>query len=182
MKTPETINSRSWAREARRHCRIRKSKFGGAEYIHAWIHTIEDVGWIQARPCYVWGRGGDRWERYPVLTGGWVIKVQPRDPEYMKTRPRTKVFHVAGPVDLDKLSRAMARAEVHLRRERSLVATREALKRLVDSKRVPRNVRNVRKVAEKRGLPMSYVDMSPEDCQRWATIVAEWPDKARAQA
>lgn len=179
MTTAETINSRSWAREARRHCRIRTSH-PGWKYINAWVRTIEGLGWIRARPCYVWGRSDadGRRERFPELTGGWIVEVQPRDPEYLKSRPRTKRFRLAGPVTLDKLSRAMARAERYLITERSLIATRETLKRLVDGKDVPENCHLI---AEKAGLPMGYVDMTPEHCQAWTRIAQDWPDKARTQ-
>ena len=179
MKILETINSRSWAREARRRCRIRRYKYRrgySSGYIHAWTHTIEGLGWIQARPCYVWGRSNEdgRRERFPVLTGGWVVKVRPHDPEQMKTRPATKVFRIAGPVSLDKLSLAMARAERYLRTERQLIATRETLKRLVDTKDVPANID---RLCRRVGLPMIYADMTPEHCQAWAEIAKAWPNK-----
>jgi hypothetical protein len=175
VKTPETINSRSWARAARRHCRIRKSPFGG-KYIHAWVNTIPNLGRIRARPCYVWGRSDadGRRERFPELTGGWKIEVQPQDPGFFGSQPRTRKFHVSGPVDLAKLSRAMARAERHLLISRCLISARSELKRYVAGKRLPPRLRTM---AERRKLPMCYSDMTLEHCQAWLSWASSWADK-----
>lgn len=188
MKHTETINSRAWAREARRHCRIRRLggayKYRGSPFIQAWVQTIPNFGWIRARPCYkhcgVEGEPG-AYVRRIELTGGWIIEVQPSDPHYLGpiSGRRTKRFRVPGPVDLDKLARYMGTAEAYVRKTRILIAARERLYELIEAREVPATIIEQ---ANRLGLPIAYTDMTEEHCLRWAEIAKGWPLKEQSNA
>lgn len=180
MKHTETINSRSWAREARRHCRIRK--FSHFESVHAWVHTLTDLGWIRARPC--WHYSGvdenNHLARRIELTGGWIVEARPQDAKLLLSlRNRIKRWRIPGPVTLDKLSRYMGTAEKFLRETRILTAARENLYRFVETRDVPATIREQ---ADHLKLPMSYQDMDVEQCAEWHRIAAGWAPKQEAQA
>lgn len=118
MKHIETINSRIWARAARRKCRVRllgpAYKHPRYEFVSRWVATIPNLGTLSARPCYRYAHGADY--RRVELTGGWKIEARPANAGHLSlNEARWLVRYVPGPVDLDKLARYMGTLERQLR-------------------------------------------------------------------